>query len=87
MSQEHKSLPVAGYRPQSEEAVTLVNQNKHREEKILRVIDAMANSQTPDGQSISVDQRWVSIARTQIEQGFMALNRAIFQPARIEGDI
>lgn len=28
----------------------------------------------------NVDKRWVSIARTHFQQGFMALNRAVFQP-------
>lgn len=84
---KHTGLPVAGYQKQSETAVALVNQNKHKEEKILRVIDALANGQTPDGESIEVDQRWLSIAQTDLEKGFMALNRAIFRPARVEGDI
>lgn len=88
MSDEtHAGLPVAGYQPQSNAAVLLVNQNKHREEKILRLIDGLMNEQTPDGETILTDKRWLAIARTDIETGFMALNRAIFRPARIEGDI
>lgn len=30
------------------------------------------------------DQRWIAIARTHFQEGFMALNRAVFQPQRIE---
>jgi hypothetical protein len=30
------------------------------------------------------DARWIAIARTHIEQGFMALNRAIFKPERVK---
>lgn len=84
---DHKGLPVAGYRQQADEAVQLVNQNKYKEERLLRLIDGLMNEQTPDGMSISVDKRWLSIARTHLEEGFMALNRAIFQPQRIQGDI
>jgi len=29
------------------------------------------------------DQRWLAIARTHVEQGFMAFNRAVFRPQRI----
>jgi hypothetical protein len=76
MSAEHKGLPVAGYRPQSDDAVALVNQNKSMEERLLRVMDAMQGDPV-------FDQRWLAIARTQIEQGFMALNRAVFRPGRI----
>jgi hypothetical protein len=73
---EHQGLPVAGYRPQSEENVVLVNQNKIAEEHILRLLDLLTTK--------DVDQRWLAISRTHIEQGFMALNRSIFKPARVK---
>jgi hypothetical protein len=73
---EYKGLPVAGYKPQSELAVGLVNSNKNVEEAVLRVFDRLAASPL-------VDQRWLAIGRTHIEQGFMAANRAIFQPGRV----
>jgi hypothetical protein len=78
---DHKPLPVAGYTKQSEENVQMVNQNKQAEERILRCLDLYAA--TPE-----FDQRWVAIARTHIEQGFMAMNRAIFKPGRtkLDGD-
>lgn len=76
---EHKPMPVAGYTPQSQDRVEAVNYNKRLEEQVLRAIDHIQRNG-------SFDQRWASIARTQIEQGFMALNRAIFQPTRIDLD-
>lgn len=69
-------LPVSGYRPQSDKAVAIVNENKAAEERILRKLDSLA-------QDPAVDRRWLAIARTNIEQGFMAMNRAVFQPARV----
>lgn len=84
---EHVGLPVKGYRPQGDQYVRTVNANKIAEEKILRVIDCLSNEQTPEGESLLIDQRWLAIAKTDLEKGFMALNRAIFQPTRIEGDI
>jgi hypothetical protein len=72
----NKGLPVAGYTEQSNERVEMVNCNKRIEENILRIIDGLQGS--PD-----YDQRWLAIARTQIELGFMAFNRAIFCPARV----
>lgn len=71
-------LPVHGYKPQSEASIALVNRFKESEERLLRDLDAMAYS---DGDSF--DQRWIAIARTNLQQGFMALNRAVFQPGRI----
>jgi hypothetical protein len=69
---------VAGYRPQPQENIDLVNANKLIEEHMLQNLDML---KTKD-----VDQRWLSIARTHFEQGFMALNRSIFKPERIQID-
>lgn len=73
----HAGLPVAGYKPQSSEAVDLVNGNKALEEQILRRLDGMTDA-------LTYDQRWLAIARTSIEQGFMAMNRAVFKPGRVK---
>ena len=73
---EHNGLPVAGYKAQSQAKVVAVNVNKNTEEELLRLMDRM--KQDPE-----VDQRWLSIARTDIEKGFMALNRSIFKPGRV----
>lgn len=72
----HEDLPVAGYRPQSSAAVESVNRNKAAEEATLRILDSLAK--TP-----GVDPRWLAIGRTDIEQGWMAVNRAIFKPDRV----
>lgn len=73
---ENQGLPVAGYAAQSDEKVESVNANKRDEERVLRVLDELKDN--PE-----VDQRWLAIGRTSIEQGFMAVNRAIFQPGRV----
>ncbi|MHB0785552.1 Acb2/Tad1 domain-containing protein [Bradyrhizobium sp. 5.13L] len=72
----NQGLPVAGYQPQSDANVSAVNVNKRLEEEILRRIDTL--EQTP-----GIDRRWLNIGKTHLEQAFMALNRAIFQPSRI----
>lgn len=73
---KHGGLPVAGYKPQNCEALELVNRNKFAEERILRILDELATIE-------AVDKRWLAIGRTQIEDGFMAVNRAIFKPGRV----
>jgi hypothetical protein len=81
---KHEGLPVAGYTTQSGDRVAIVNQNKQLEERVLRQIDRIAGrSKTGTLDASEFDQRWVAIAKTQIEQGFMALNRAVFQPQRV----
>jgi hypothetical protein len=71
-----RGLPVAGYTDQPNESIAQVNENKVAEERILRVIDSLGNGGLGD-------PRWLALARTHIETGFMCLNRAIFRPQRI----
>lgn len=73
---DHQPLPVSGYTSQSELNVARVNEMKEAEERVLRKLDFLKEDHT-------IDQRWLAIGRTQIEQGFMAVNRAIFKPTRI----
>lgn len=74
--QESAGLPVAGYKPtQPAWAIEAVNGLKELEERALRALEAL------DG--LAVDHRWVAIGRTQLQQGFMAANRGIFQPGRV----
>jgi hypothetical protein len=73
---ELQGLPVAGYVGQSPENVAVVNSNKVLEERILRQIDDMSTM-------AGFDQRMIALARTNIQQSFMWLNRAVFQPTRV----
>ena len=73
---DHNPIPVSGYKPQSQETIDLVNFNKEEEERTLRHLDELAVAG-------NVDQRWLHIGRTHIEQAYMAINRSIFQPSRI----
>lgn len=73
---EHTGLPVHGYVPQAQSAVDQVNLNKINEEHLLRLIELLQDGEQCDG-------RWLAIAKTHFEQGYMALNRAIFKPQRV----
>lgn len=67
---------MEGYRSQPQANVDAVNANKKLEETILRALDVLAKED-------AIDKRWLAIGRTHIEEGFMAINRAIFKPTRI----
>lgn len=69
-------LPVAGYQPQSPEKIALVNENKETEELLLRSIEIGLDAGL-------MDPWWAAIAKTDLEKAFMSLNRAIFQPSRV----
>lgn len=74
---QHPGLPVAGYVPQTGGKIDLVNANKVMEERDLRVLDHLAD--LPD-----TDKRMLAIGRTQLQQAWMWINRAVFQPTRIK---
>lgn len=76
MTEDHKPLPVHGYRPQPDINVQLVNAFKETEENMLRTLDSMKGDD-------DIDQRWLAIGRTHLEQAFMAINRSVFRPGRI----
>jgi hypothetical protein len=67
---------VLGYRPQSSDAISIVNSMKRTEEEILRVLDLMKGGS-------EVDQHWLALGRSQLEQAFMAITRSVFRPQRV----
>jgi len=67
---------VPGYKPQTAEARAAVTQAKWMEERVLRLLDDLA---TMPG----IDPRWLQAGRTDIEKGFMSVNRAVFKPGRV----
>lgn len=73
--QIHMALPVEGYTSQSDTNVKLSNRNKKVEELILKIIDELSNMNF-------VDKRWLATGKTDIEKGFMSVNRSIFNPSR-----
>jgi hypothetical protein len=71
--------PIKGYTDVSEEKRALVNENKILEEKVLRQIEKIKAF----GELTPENLRWCAIAFTHIQEGFMALNRAVMRPTRI----
>ena len=88
MTEEHKGLPVHGYQPQSDAKVALVNEFKQDEERLLRKLDAAMRAKKPAKfgplDEAAYDGLWLAVARTHFQEGFMALNRAVFQPQRVK---
>lgn len=65
-----------GYRQMSEDDLALVNEIKEHGEAIRDLIDRcdVHSHAGPDA------KRWVSIARTHFQQGYMALCRSVTRP-------
>lgn len=79
----HEGLPVEGYVSQPTLNVRLVNSNKRLEERVLRQLDTLAWTEM---EGVEIDQEWLRDGRRMIEQGFMAVNRAVFRPQRVSLD-
>ena len=81
---------IKGYRQLSAEEQALMNEGKDLAELVgiyiakLRLHpQALANQapHQPEGDALQpLDQRWISIGATQLQQGFMAVIRGIAQP-------
>ena len=69
--------PVKGHRELTEQELEDMNMLKEMEANVLAELDDLKNKATPTG---GYTVRWLSIAKTHIQQGFMAANRAIARP-------
>lgn len=67
------SKPIHGYRTLTDEEVALINKIKEVGNTLGVIVDGLQ-------QAKSLDQRWVSIGKTDLQKGIMALVRAVAQP-------
>jgi hypothetical protein len=71
MDNQHKL--IKGYRDLSEAEINAMNAVKTIGEHLGSLVDDLRSNS-------SLDQRWVSIAETHLQQGVMAAIRSIAQP-------
>jgi hypothetical protein len=71
MDNQHKH--IKGYRDLNEEEIKAMNNVKEAGAYVGDIIKAMEATE-------GLDQRWVAIAKTDLQKGFMAATRAIAQP-------
>ena len=84
MTNTPQMTPVSGYRPQTQQALDLVNGFKADEERLLRKLDELKTLNAGGLSPVIADQRWLALGRTQLEQAFMAINRSVFKPTRVK---
>jgi hypothetical protein len=70
---ENQHREIKGYRDLTPEEIALMNDAKGKSEDIGKLIEVLRA--TP-----GIDQRWLSIAQTDLQKGFMALVRSIARP-------
>lgn len=71
MDNQHKH--IKGYRDLTAEEIALMNCVKAKAAEVGALIDELKATQ-------GIDQRWVAIGTTNLQQGFMAVVRGIAQP-------
>ena len=69
---ENQHRQIKGYRELSQEEIDLMNMVKVKGSEIGELIQKLEEMDT--------DKRWLEIGKTNIQQGLMAVTRAIAQP-------
>lgn len=83
MDNQHRQ--IKGYRELNQDEIDLMNEVKElgpRMEAVVKKLRASGSKGGADGQGATpaADQRWVSIGETHLQQGLMALTRAVAKP-------
>lgn len=71
MKDQHQK--IKGYRDLDQGEIDLMNEIKAKGAELGELVDKL---QKTDG----LDQRWISIGKTDLQTGLMALTRAVSQP-------
>lgn len=78
---ENQHQKIKGYRDLTQAEIDLMNRVKEKAEEVGALCQELREAhfaQTPDEYP---DQRWVNIAQTDLQKGFMALVRSIAKPS------
>ena len=70
---ENQHKKIVGYRDLSEEEIRMMNTVKVLAEQVRGLIEQLEESSNSD-------KRWVAIAKTDLQKGFMFATRSIAQP-------
>lgn len=70
---ENQHRKISGYRELSQQEIDAMNSIKELASAVGVLVEELEDSP-------SLDQRWVAIAKTDLQKGFMAAVRAVAQP-------
>lgn len=75
---------ITGYRRLSEAEAALMNEIKAKGEELSELVDKLQANETKineeHGTGDYEPRRWISIGQTHLQQGLMALTRAVAKP-------
>ena len=78
MDNQHKL--IKGYRDLSEEEIALMNEGKELSVKVGEFLEKLERAEFAQTEQQVPDKRWLSIGKTHLQQGFMAVIRSIAKP-------
>lgn len=70
---ENQHRKIKGYRELSQEEIDLMNEIKEKGAELGKLIEKLDISS-------KTDKRWVSIGKTDMQKGLMALTRSVAKP-------
>lgn len=70
---ENQHQKITGYRDLSQQEIDAMNKVKQKAAEVGQLIQELNHLE-------STDKRWVSIAKTDLQKGFMSAVRAVAQP-------
>lgn len=71
---ENQHQKITGYRDLTQEEIDLINEVKAKGVELGELVDKLMATE-------SVDKRWASIGKTDLQTGLMALVRSIAKPS------
>ena len=75
MENQHKM--ISGYRDLSQDEIDVINRIKEAENQLGELWQIVMDE---PGNRVVASSRWMNIAKTHLEQGFMAFVRAVARP-------
>ena len=70
---ENQHRKITGYRELEQHEIDAMNAVKEMAKQVGELFEKLDSTS-------GLDQRWIAIGKTNLQQGFMALTRAIAQP-------
>ena len=77
---ENQHRKIKGYRELNQEEIDLMNEIKEKGIKLGELFEKIKNASLLDMDDNGPDMRWANIGRTHLQQGLMALTRAVAKP-------
>lgn len=78
MDNQHRQ--IKGYRELSQAEIDVMNEIKSAGAQIGALVEKLRTMNGVPAGAAAIDQRWIAIGATHLQQGFMALTRGVARP-------